>query len=111
MNIKKFDEIMKIADRVAKRSSIRVQVSCLLIDRKSGRIVATGYNKLGNRRLNGRHSVHAEVDALKKVKKPSTNLIMLLYRTGERLITPCHACQQWIDAYGISEVYHTSKVE
>jgi deoxycytidylate deaminase len=109
--MKKFDEIMHIAEKIARRSPIRVKVSCLLIDKKSGRIVATGYNKLGNRRLNGRFSVHAEVDALKKVKKPSTNLIMLLYRSGERLITPCHACQQWIDAYGISEVYYTSKVE
>jgi deoxycytidylate deaminase len=107
----KFKELMELADKIASKSQIRVKVACILIDKRTGKVVATGYNKLGSRNLNGRFSTHAEIVALRKVKKPSSNLIMLLYRKHQRLITPCHACMEWIRAYGIKEIYHTSRVE
>jgi deoxycytidylate deaminase len=103
-------EITKDGERIASKSQIRVKVACLLYDRRTGKLVATGYNKLGTRNLNGRHSVHAEVDALRKIRKPSYNLVMVLYRKGGILITPCHACMVWIRAYGITEVYYTARV-
>ena len=96
--------LLKIAERTALKSTIRVKVAAILIDRRNGKVVATGYNHLSGYGLNGRHSQHAEVDALMKVRKPSSNLIMVLYRSGNKPIHPCAGCSAWIRSYGISKV-------
>lgn len=103
------DEVMAIAHKTALKSPCRYKVSCLLIDRK-GNIVATGYN---HRALNGnrmgRHTIHAEVDAISKgITKPAPNLTAFIYRahSGNR-ITPCSACSSLLKAYGINRIYYT----
>jgi deoxycytidylate deaminase len=81
------------------------KVSCILIDKK-GKIVATGFNhhaKTG--RKMGNPTIHAEVDALSKVKKPSDKLIAFIYRKNARKINPCESCAKLLKAYGIKTVY------
>lgn len=101
------DEILIIAKHTANKSTCRFKVSCVLVD-KRGRIVATGFNhhaKNGNKM--GRPTVHAEVDALNKVRKPSNNLIAFIYRKNSRKINPCPSCEKILIAYGINKIFCT----
>jgi deoxycytidylate deaminase len=104
-------DMVRMAEKIARKSPMRVKVAAILVDKRTGKIVAVGYNHHGTRKLNGRWTVHAEVDALNKVRKPSNNLIMILYRSSSRIITPCKACAEVLKAYGIKEVYHTVEVK
>ena len=102
------DTLIMKAAKVASRSPAHVKVAFLLIDRR-GRVVATGYNHFGmGRGRMGHPMVHAEVAALNKIRKPSTNLWGLLYRRHQKLITPCESCQKLLTAYGIKTVIHTA---
>lgn len=92
------------AEKIASKSPVRVQVAAILINRRTGRIIATGYNNHGRNGRKGRDTVHAEVAALNKVRKPSSNLIMFLYRKDGKPIHPCHACQEVARAYGVDLV-------
>lgn len=96
-----------LAEKVANKSKCRYKVSCILVDR-SGKVVATGYNHHSNGRTMGKYTIHAEMDALNKVRKPSGNLTAFIYRKNGKIITPCKACQKLLDAYGISVVWHTA---
>jgi deoxycytidylate deaminase len=100
-------DLVATASKVAQKSPCRYKVSCILVD-DSGNIVATGYNHHGNGRKMGKPTIHAEMDALSKVRKPSTNLTAFIYRKNGRIITPCKACQVLLDAYGIKTVWHTA---
>lgn len=93
--------LIQRAECIAAKSTIRVQVASLLIDRRTGKIVATGYNHIGRNGRKGRWTVHAEIDALNKVRKPSSNLVLFLYRSHGRVIYPCPACREVIRAYGV----------
>lgn len=100
-----FNEMLKIADLIASKSDVKNhKVACILID-ENGDIVTTGYNHYsnGSKRL-GRRTVHAEMDALSKVRKPSKNLSMILYRNHNRPIHPCACCSTLIKAYSIKKV-------
>lgn len=105
-------ELMDIAKRTADKSDVKHKVSCILID-DNGNIVTTGYNhhSIRSKRL-GRNTIHAECDALSKVRKPSSNLTMFLYRHNNNPIHPCPCCVELIKAYGIKEVisFHTIKI-
>lgn len=99
------NEIMKCAIKTANKSKCRFKVSCVLVDKK-GKIIATGFNHHAkNGRNMGMPTVHAEVDALNKVKKPSNNLIAFIYRKNARKINPCESCSQLLRAYGIKTIY------
>ena len=92
----------------ARQSPAHVKVACILIDRR-GHIVAIGYNHFGNGRgLMGRHMIHAERDALDRVRKPSPELTMVLVRRHRKLITPCDSCMKLINAYQIKTIIHTA---
>lgn len=96
------NQLRAMAERVAQKIPIRVGVVAILIDRRNGGVVAVGHNKLiRSRGCLGRHSVHAEIDALRKVRKPSRNLVMYLYRRGGKAIDPCRGCLNVLRAYGV----------
>lgn len=104
----KISEIMQIAERVARKSTCRYKVSCVLVD-DNGEVVATGYNHHSSSgRKMGKPTVHAEMDALSKVRKPSTNLTAFIFRKNGRIITPCESCKALLEAYGIKAVWHTA---
>jgi deoxycytidylate deaminase len=107
--VMKIDRIIKIAEKTARKSPCRFKVSCILIDHNN-QIVATGYNHPTSGRKMGRWVVHAEVDALNKVRKPSTNLTAFIYRKNGRIITPCHSCQKILKSYGISYIWHSAGI-
>ena len=101
--------LLVLARKVALKSPCRFKIAAILFDGR-GRVVATGYNHLGlGRGRMGHYTTHAEADALNKIRKPSRNLSMLLFRMGDRLVTPCSACEKLIRAYGIREVIYTTK--
>ena len=104
-------DILEIAKRTADKSDVRHRVACILVD-EHGDIVTTGYNHHSDRskRL-GRNTIHAECDALSKVRKPSTNLTMFLYRHNNNPIHPCPCCSALIRAYGIKEVISLHEIE
>jgi len=77
---------------------------------KSGKIIAKGYNHHGNTRKMGKYTIHAEVDALNKVRKPSTNLTAFIYRNKGKIITPCESCQKLLDVYGITTIWHSTGI-
>lgn len=103
------DLVMMTAKKTAEKSPCRFKVSCILVDRK-GNIVATGYNhhSINSKRM-GRWTVHAEVDALNKVRKPSNNLIAFIYRLRSKKINPCESCSTLLKSYGINTVYCTNE--
>lgn len=99
------NKIFECAIKTANKSRCRFKVSCILVDKK-GKIVATGFNhRINNGRNMGRPTIHAEVDALNKVKKPSNNLIAFIYRKNARKINPCESCAKLLKSYGIKTVY------
>jgi len=112
------EHIMDIARKTATKSTMKYKVSCVLVDRR-GRVVATGYNhRCTNGRCMGNHSVHAEADALSKVKKipDGSNLTAFIYRMNSKAIDPCSACEKLLKAYGIENVFcthetHIKKIE
>lgn len=106
MNIQ---NLIKVAEKTTNKSECHVRVSCLLVD-KSGRIIAKGYNHHGKGRKMGKWTVHAEMDALNKVRKPSSNLTAFIYRDKGKIITPCDSCQKLLDAYGITTVWHSTGI-
>lgn len=101
------ENFIEQAVKVANKSPCNFKISCLLIDNR-GKVVATGYNHHSNRRIAGQPTVHAEVDALSKVRKPSSNLVAFIYRKNGRIVTPCHSCFKILKAYGIIEVWHSA---
>lgn len=103
------DEILEVAIKTAKKSTMRYRVSCVLVDNR-GRVVATGYNHMAtNGRSMGHWSVHAEADALSKVKKipDGSNLTAFIYRKNSRAIDPCPSCEKLLKAYGIERIFCT----
>lgn len=106
----KIYEIMQLAQKVAKKSPCKIKVSCILLDRNN-RVVATGYNHWSTiGRKNGQFTIHAEADALNKVRKPSTNLTAFIYRNKGKIITPCPSCQEILKSYGITYIWHSAGV-
>ena len=102
------NKILTACIRAAKKSPCKYKVSCVLVDNR-GRIVATGFNFTStNSKRYGTFSIHAEMQALSKVRKPSTNLTAFIYRKNGRMITPCHSCAVILKAYGITTVWHTA---
>lgn len=102
------EKIIEVAIKTASKSDCRFKVACVLVDTR-GRIVATGFNHHSyNGAKMGRPTVHAEVDALNKVRKPSTNLIAFIYRKNARKINPCVSCAKLLKSYGIKTVFCTN---
>ena len=99
------DEILEIAIKTADKSPCRFKVACVLVDNR-GRVVATGFNRYShNGKKMGKNTVHAEVEAISKVRKPSNNLTAFIYRKNGRDIDPCESCSIVLKAYGINKVY------
>ena len=84
---------------------------------RGGRVISTGYNKARNNpaiipinELPKGVTVHAEIDALKKVRNPSgcDIYVVRIDRMGHfKLSKPCHICWTMLKYSGIKGVYHT----
>ena len=101
-NIKTYENYIDIAAKEALRSPMTYKLACIIINR--GRIVSLGHNKYSRRtQLSGKWSLHAEMDALNKVRNVrdlngSTMIIVRVDRTpgttNEFLnAKPCNNCR------------------
>lgn len=101
------DNIIKLCQKTAMKSPCKYKVSCVLVDR-NGNVVSTGFNFMSvNSKKYGTFSIHAEMNALSKVRKPSNNLTAFIYRKNGRPIHPCPTCLNLLRAYGIKNIWHS----
>lgn len=102
------EHIMDVAKITAEKSPCKYKISCVLVDRR-GKVISCGYNHPSNQsgRL-GKWTIHAEIDALSGIHKPSSNLVAFIYRRHGRIITPCDTCKALLKAYGITTIYYTN---
>jgi tRNA(Arg) A34 adenosine deaminase TadA len=90
----------------------------IVVDSCSGKVISKGYNRLTNKQ---KHllSIHAEIDALRKIKNCYTkydNLIMYIIRfSGNKqelkYSKPCINCASTIIRFGIKRIYFSDQVE
>lgn len=109
------DLIMDVAKKTASKSLCRYKVSCVLVDERS-RIVSMGYNHWSTSNKMGRRTVHAELDAIRGIKKmKKSNLYAFIYRCGAggatRNINCCDACRSLMKAYGIEKIFYMTENE
>jgi deoxycytidylate deaminase len=113
--------MLKRAALCAFRSDMSHRHGCVIVEAVSRRVVSTGYNHKSNH-LFHTFSVHAEVDALRKVKKATLSeqaypaLEMYVVRIGAnslgeplRMSMPCKACKKAIQqkAPNIKKVFYS----
>jgi deoxycytidylate deaminase len=112
---KRDESYLSVATYLAGTSSSRMKHGAIIT--KNGRVLATGINKdrnnpniVSSEHIEGHCSVHAEVDALKKVKdvKGATIYIARVNRRGqERMSKPCDRCYETIIKSGIKKIVYT----
>lgn len=106
---------LKLATNVALSSTERMKHGAVIV--KGGRVLSVGINKFRNHptiipseHIKTSCSVHAEVDALRKIKKASgaTIYISRVNKRGqERLSRPCPNCYDAIRDAGITKIVFT----
>jgi deoxycytidylate deaminase len=117
------DRYMRKAAQCAARSNMVQRHGCVIVDRVSGYVVANGYNKktamFSTNDKEAKYSVHAEIDALSKLRKTTdvANLEMYVVRIGSsslcdgspfKLSMPCCSCSQVIKKISIRKVYYST---
>lgn len=110
--------MIKRAIKEAGRSSFRQQLGAIVV--KSGRLLATGYNRVGdNTRLinqNWEGSIHAEQDAILHLLRQgregelrgATIYVARIKGNGTRLARPCDCCMNLCKYYKIKKVVYTN---
>jgi len=88
---------------------------------KGGRVLSTGINKernhpaiVSSNHIKEHCSVHAEVDALKRIENPkgATIYIARVNRRGQnRESQPCRACYKTLKNAGIKKIVYTTSEE
>ena len=103
--------LFEVAKNTSKKSPCKHKVVCILVDDRDN-IVSIGYNHFSSRsKILGKNTIHAECDAVSKVRKPSTNLTAFLYRHNNNPIHSCNCCAILLKAYGIKEVISMHTLE
>jgi deoxycytidylate deaminase len=105
------------ASKIAEKSSMTHQHGCVIVS-DEGNILSCGYNKMEDFMCH-KYSIHAEIDAICKVKKNKSILqqsTMYIVRISKRGIAlkyskPCSDCQKMIEKYGIKRVYYSTSYE
>ena len=106
---------LNLALNVAMSSSERMKHGAVIV--KGGRVLSVGINKFRNHpaiiesdMIKTSCSVHAEIDALRKIKdaRGATIYVARVNKGGlERLSRPCDHCYNAIDRAGISKIIYT----
>lgn len=107
-----FEELaLNIANESSKRSEdIYKKVGCCILN-EEGRVLSTGYNGLlpkinkdkkfwYNRDLRRKYIIHAEINALSRVKREDKPYILAT------TLLPCSSCALNIASYGIKKVIY-----
>jgi dCMP deaminase len=105
---------INVAKECAKRSEdLHKKVGCCIMN-KEGRILSTGYNGLLpkvnmdnnfwlDRDLRRKYVIHAEINALSRVKREEEPYILAT------TLLPCSACASNIVSYGIKKVIYNEE--
>lgn len=114
------ENIIKLAIEEAKKSNYKYKVGAIIF--KSNRIYAKGHNyqsrPTGNLHPELRHpyfSIHAEIDAISKLKRNSKNLDLLVIRiVGKKNIRlamskPCKYCQRAFKHILFNKIYFSNE--
>ena len=108
-------EHIKKARINAERSTLKNKHGCIIFDRNT--VISVGHNKtifFQSLRKYGytRASLHAETDAILKLREPADKYSMLVIREGKTKLKnslPCKACMAMIKEVGIKEVYYSTE--
>lgn len=113
----KQDYYMKCAARVAMHSNcVNYRHGCIIINRKTGEILASGCNHYTNK-INNYFTCHSEIDALQKVrwipKCERKNLDLYVVRIGQnndslKFSKPCSGCAEAIMKFGIRKIFYST---
>lgn len=106
---------LALAKNLAQSSTCKQRHGAVIV--KGGRIISTGTNKFRNDPLNVQSeyiktscSVHAEIDAIKKVSdlRGATIYVARVNKQGRPALSrPCDNCFEEIQRVGIRKVVHT----
>lgn len=104
------------ASRLARKSTMTHKHGAIIVIKDT--IISTGYNQTFEHMCH-RHSIHAEVDAISKVKSKSLNEAELyVVRIGCKSMEfplkyskPCCDCQKVIEKYGVGKVFYSTNYE
>ena len=106
---------LNLAKNVAMSSSERMMHGAVIV--KSNRVLSVGINKFRNHpdiipeeQIKTSCSVHAEADALRKIKdaRGATIYVARINRRGkQRLSRPCDNCYKAIKEAGINKIIYT----
>lgn len=113
--------MIHLASKASKNSTYKHKLGAVLV--KSGRILATGYNRVGHRSrfavpIEKEASVHAEIAVISKLMKPkhvhklqgSKLYISRVRKNGKLgLAKPCSECLSVIKSVGIREIIYTTE--
>lgn len=113
------EHFLRVAAKMASKSSMTHQHGAVIV--LDNAIISTGYNYAYDHMCHT-NSIHAEVDALIKVKGVRKNLLtdaeMYVVRIGPNTMSnqlkyskPCCSCQKAIAKYGIRKVYYSTSFE
>ena len=112
----KNENYLKIAAQIAKKSTMTQKHGCVIVHKKT--IIATGYNTMSSMCT---HSVHAEINAINKVKNKHYLLKdcdLYIVRIGPdsldnvlKYSKPCPNCTRCILHYKIRRVFYSTNYE
>jgi deoxycytidylate deaminase len=114
------ERYLEMAARVAQKSDMTHKHGCVIV--LDDDVLCTGFN-VHTIHMFHSYSIHAEVDALKKLnKKKYKNLFhkmeMYVVRIGAgrfegtlKYSKPCEGCQKAIQKYGIQRVYYSTNYD
>lgn len=107
---------MRLAANLAQSSECSFRHGAVVV--KGGRVVSTGINRFKNHPLSvspehikSHCSVHAEVDALRKLKdaKGATIYVARIGRRGDKMLSrPCNMCYIAIRDAGVAKIVYTN---
>lgn len=102
------------AAQIASNSNMAQRHGCVIID-ENDEILSTGYNHTTTY-MSHRWSIHAEIDAIRKIKKniDLSNTELYVVRIGTdrsgnplKMSKPCDDCTRQILKSGIGKIYYT----
>lgn len=102
------------AAQIASNSNMAQRHGCVIID-ENNEILSTGYNHTTTY-MSHKWSIHAEIDAIRKIKKNTdfSNTELYVVRIGTdrsgnplKMSKPCDDCTRQILKSGIGKIYYT----
>jgi deoxycytidylate deaminase len=106
---------LRKAAQIAFRSNMSHRHGCIIVDGKTGDILSSGYNHTSIH-LFHKFSMHAEVDALRKINRKTdlSNAELYVVRIGPesqgtplKMSRPCDGCSKAIHRANIGKVYYS----